>query len=89
MRGALAASLVATRLGHEAPQAVEGLPCAVRSQDVRDADKPVREELVEIMRFQAPDPPSNLKQCRLLPKPGCKGIGYRQISLKINILYHK
>ena len=58
MRGALAASLVATRLGHEAPQAVEGLPCAVRSQDVRDADKPVREELVEIeagVRLQVED----------------------------------
>ena len=28
-------------------------------------------------------------KCRLLPKPGCKGIGFRQISLDIHILYHK
>ena len=27
--------------------------------------------------------------CRPLPKPGCKGIGFRQISLNIYILYHK
>ena len=26
---------------------------------------------------------------RLLPKPGCKGIGVRQMSLKMLILYHK
>ena len=26
---------------------------------------------------------------RLLPKPGCKGIGSRQISLNIYIVYHK
>ena len=26
---------------------------------------------------------------RLLPKPGCKGIGFQQISLNVYILYHK
>ena len=26
---------------------------------------------------------------RVLPKPGCKGIGFRQISLNMYILYHK
>ena len=31
----------------------------------------------------------NQAYSRVLPKPGCKGIGFRQISLKNYILYHK
>ena len=28
-------------------------------------------------------------ECRLVAKPGCKEIGFRQITLNICILYHK